>query len=217
MTRSRRCSSLGAEWSVGCRGGGCRSGRRAGKAGEVVPVLSRAPFNRPPRTPERFGGRLSYPPGSNHSRCGSSSIASDSEQSYSTPPSRQCATSSAREDPGQPHPQLAQARSTPTRRARSNENRQWSVSGSGRMWRIPSECGGVVAVRLLYLAGMMSRCWVRCRFSTYIWSVSRVSGAGVNTASHPMWRKWRSRRRHRGRSGLVRSPAKNPQYRMRRS
>ena len=33
--------------------------------------------------------------------------------------------------------------------------------GSGRMWRIPSECGGVVAVRLVYLAGMMSRCWVR--------------------------------------------------------
>jgi hypothetical protein len=29
------------------------------------------------------------------------------------------------------------------------------------MWRIPSECGGGVAVRLLYLAGMMFLCWVR--------------------------------------------------------
>jgi hypothetical protein len=33
--------------------------------------------------------------------------------------------------------------------------------GFGWMWRIPSECGGGVAVRLLHLAGMMSWCWIR--------------------------------------------------------
>jgi len=66
--------------------------------------------------------------------------------------------------------------------------------GFGRMWRIPSECGGGVAVRLLYLAGRMSLCWVRESKWFLPPTISRrcssprlVSSNGCRGGGCPMW------------------------------